>query len=1034
MDKITLRKIFKQPFANEHWNRLLVEVFHASDVYETPQQFTFDNEKAKYVGYFNGHVETPTGDAVGLFSYSSSLQVSRKKVSLRNLVAKIINPKYGSFDAAIVAYYDEKEWRISYICDLKNSSTSAKRFSFLVGDPNSEHNTAVNRLCEIKKDYELSDLFNAFSVERLTKEFFNEYTAIYKEFCDRAIDPTYFDFDGFDKKKIRDYVKLLLGRILFLCFVQKKGWMNGDKHFLRNIFDAYCNQIKTGEEFRFLDNVLEKIFFECLNKNHSGLYQTIVLEYGNNGKIDVPFLNGGLFECKELDIPRSVFGKELWLNLFNLLGSYNFTIDENDPTDAEIGIDPEMLGKIFESQLEDNKDKGAFYTPKEIVSYMCKESLIAYLEKSGVDKEELRTFVKHHELCDTWNDITKNNVLVLLKNIKVCDPAIGSGAFPMGMLREILYCRLAIESSENIAEIKREIIQNCIYGVDIEAGAVDIARLRFWLSIVVDSDKPEPLPNLDYKIMQGNSLLESYDGEMLDNLLTGVYSGSNTSQNGSVQVQMAMDFGDESNYRIELKRLLNNYFTTSSDEKKKLQDKIQNIVKKILITRRTKLSIDGKLEKIDIHSNSDFFLWHTWFADVFENGGFDVMIGNPPYISAPTQLANEQLKKQRKNIIALRQFQSLFQKWDLYIPFIELGIQFTKDNGTTTMIVPYPLTNQLYAKELRRIITKNFDMTQIVDLNGTKVFENATVSNCIPFISKRPTSGKSWVCNIDENKNIHQTFLQSHCDLLQDEKNFVWNLTQEKRNTNRHDGMYVFGDYCYVSYGLRPNSDEKKAKGEFKKEDLISEFQDDIPRRKYIEAKDIERYKINKIRFLEYGTDRSPAKLVRPTFKEWFDISKLYFNRLGILVGTFDYDNKYLHNDSIIGAALWKDLNGVENKSITSSIKKFSTMSRFEMEQLSESVDLRFLLGIMNSKYASVLLTNLRGGDYHIYPEHIRNIPIPTVTVEQQSVIIALVEKILNTKRINPAADTSMIESEIDAEVYRLYGLSDDEIKIVEGR
>ena len=611
MDKITLRKIFKQPFANEHWNRLLVEVFHASDVYETPQQFTFDNENAKYVGYFNGHVETPTGDAVGLFSYSSSLQVSRKKVSLRNLVAKIINPKYGSFDAAIVAYYDEKEWRISYICDLKNSSTSAKRFSFLVGDPNSEHNTAVNRLCEIKKDYELSDLFNAFSVERLTKEFFNEYTAIYKEFCDRAIDPKYFDFDGFDKKKIRDYVKLLLGRILFLCFVQKKGWMNGDKHFLRNIFDAYCNQIKTGEEFRFLDNVLEKIFFECLNKNHSGLYQTIVLEYGNNGKIDVPFLNGGLFECKELDVPRSVFGKELWLNLFNLLGSYNFTIDENDPTDAEIGIDPEMLGKIFESQLEDNKDKGAFYTPKEIVSYMCKESLIAYLEKSGVDKEELRTFVKHHELCDTWNDITKNNVLVLLKNIKVCDPAIGSGAFPMGMLREILYCRLAIESSENIAEIKREIIQNCIYGVDIEAGAVDIARLRFWLSIVVDSDKPEPLPNLDYKIMQGNSLLESYDGEMLDNLLTGVYSGSNTSQNGSVQVQMAMDFGDESNYRIELKRLLNNYFTTSSDEKKKLQDKIQNIVKKILITRRTKLSIDGKLEKIDIHSNSDFFLWHT---------------------------------------------------------------------------------------------------------------------------------------------------------------------------------------------------------------------------------------------------------------------------------------------------------------------------------------------------------------------------------------------------------------------------------------
>lgn len=1008
MDKITLRKIFKQPFANEHWNRLLVEVFHASDVYETPQQFTFDNENAKYVGYFNGHVETPTGDAVGLFSYSSSLQVSRKKVSLRNLVAKIINPKYGSFDAAIVAYYDEKEWRISYICDLKNSSTSAKRFSFLVGDPNSEHNTAVNRLCEIKKDYELSDLFNAFSVERLTKEFFNEYTAIYKEFCDRAIDPKYFDFDGLDKKKIRDYVKLLLGRILFLCFVQKKGWMNGDKDFLRNIFDAYCNQIKTGEEFRFLDNVLEKIFFECLNKNHSGLYQTIVLEYGNNGKIDVPFLNGGLFECKELDIPRSVFGKELWLNLFNLLGSYNFTIDENDPTDAEIGIDPEMLGKIFESQLEDNKDKGAFYTPKEIVSYMCKESLIAYLEKSGVDKEELRTFVKHHELCDTWNDITKNNVLVLLKNIKVCDPAIGSGAFPMGMLREILYCRLAIESSENIAEIKREIIQNCIYGVDIEAGAVDIARLRFWLSIVVDSDKPEPLPNLDYKIMQGNSLLESYDGEMLDNLLTGVYSGSNTSQNGSVQVQMAMDFGDESNYRIELKRLLNNYFTTSSDEKKKLQDKIQNIVKKILITRRTKLSIDGKLEKIDIHSNSDFFLWHTWFADVFENGGFDVMIGNPPY---GVSIKGDYRKEVTTQLGKVPDF-------EIYYYFIELSKRKLCDNGFLSYIVPNTWLFNTYANNFRLNVLQCWNIREILDCSKFKLFKSATVFNSIfllqkskesnDFVGYKPTAIADSFCSLVSEETLHTS--KSSLQEMNQNWALVFRLSPEiisiiKKIKSKTNSLISY--FPEISQGLIAYDKYRGQSQEIIKSRAFHSFEYKEGYKKNLWGEDVRRYCLlwNGKEYINY-CDR----IANPRNPKFFNGKRLLVREITNPSIFACYTEDEYYNDPSILIILNSD--------------KYSIM---------------VLLAILNSKLASFYHFNnapkaTKGGFPKILIEDIKQFPIPIISIEQQSRIVSLVDTILSAKRINPAADTSMIESEIDAEVYRLYGLSDDEIKIVEGR
>ena len=154
------------------------------------------------------------------------------------------------------------------------------------------------------------------------------------------------------------------------------------------------------------------------------------------------------------------------------------------------------------------------------------------------------------------------------------------------------------------------------------------------------------------------------------------------------------------------------------------------------------------------------------------------------------------------------------------------------------------------------------------------------------------------------------------------------------------------------------------------------------------------------------------------------------FNVLGDLTGTIDTE-KLVHNHSLIASVIWKDLHGVENKSIASSIKKFSTMNRNEMEKLSETVDLRYLLGVMNSKYASVLLTNLRGGDYHIYPEHIRNIPIPSATPAQQKPIIALVDKILAAKKADSTADTSKEESEIDKIVYKLYDLTDEEISLI---
>ena len=406
--------------------------------------------------------------------------------------------------------------------------------------------------------------------------------------------------------------------------------------------------------------------------------------------------------------------------------------------------------------------------------------------------------------------------------------------------------------------------------------------------------------------------------------------------------------------------------------------------------------------------------------------GFDIVIGNPPYISAPKQIASPDLNEQRKKIVNCNRYKSLHEKWDLYIPFMELGLQFLCPDGVLSMIVPYPLTNQKYGKILRKMIVKDYRMLEIADLNGTKIFENATVSNCIPFVSKANTIGKTWISHINNNWIVYRVFEQPHTDLVQDENTQVWNLTQEKRETNRHAGMHVLGDYCYISKGMVLHSE----KGEFTKDDLISIVKDDVHCKKYVEAKDIERYNIKRVRFLEYYTNRCPQKLSRPTFPELYECEKIIMNCLGGLNSTIG--TKYTHNHSLYCSVLWKDLHKVENKSITSSIRKYSTMTRAQMEKLSQTVDLRYLLGIMNSKYASVLLTNLRGGDYHIYPEHIRNIPIPSATLSQQKEIILLVNIILSKKKANPQNDTSAEEKKIDKLVYELYRLEPEEIRIVE--
>ena len=955
------------------------------------------------------------GDPLQIFDITVADRVlmQRNRVGIQQLIRRAMDVYSSSF---MLFHYDDGkrwDWRFTFCQKLgsNNDATDSKRYTFLLG-PGQSCRTAADNFVNLfnKRDsLMMSDIEHAFSVEALSNEFFDKYKKHYEDIIqfitgkrmvkvankweEREINEPceliMHEFESFPdpEKSVRDYVKKLMGRLVFLQFLQKKGWLGvpvgepwgtGDAEFIQHLFEQ-CT-----DKDHFIDDVLEVLFNDLNTERTNDLVSPAV---GHD--IRVPYLNGGLFEREATDETEFPLPAQYMQSLLDFFSSYNFTIDENDPDDAEVGVDPEMLGRIFENLLEDNKDKGAFYTPKEIVSYMCRESLIAYLQTDIEDeetKDAIRQFVLTHnvEALGT-NDKFRQQVDKALKDVKICDPAIGSGAFPMGLLKELFLCRTALEGIEQskAAEIKKHIIQQNIYGVDIERGAVDIARLRFWLSLIVDEETPQALPNLDFKIMQGNSLLEQYQGVDLSSM-----TEITTEKQGVVQLTW---FDNQLDIlRQHLREMLAQYYNcTNHDEKKQLRASIINNVKQQL----NEQSIIVDFGDLDLSGNNQFLLWHTWFYDVFSQGGFDIVLGNPPYISAPTQIASPILAEQRQRIKDCEKYETLHEKWDLYIPFMEWSIKLLSPHGLFSMIVPYSLSNQKYAKKMRKLICSKKQLLEVVDANGVKVFENASVSNCIVIIRNSDVSAPVCISHIDRSMNIQVDYTKNVSEIVQDQDSYVWDLANERHNNFCYEGWHVLGDYCYISIGMVLNADETKAKGQFKKADLISSTKDNIHCMEYVEAKNIGRYVIKNVRFLEYGTLRCPGQLRRPTFPELYDRPKLLTNKIGSLKVVYD-DRNILCDQTNRICIRWIDMKGIKNKSIAGSIKKYSTLKRGEMEALSKDIHLYYLLGILNSTYANHLLDNIRGvGNIDVNPEYIRNIPIPMATEEEQKGIINIVNK-----------------------------------------
>ena len=755
----SLRNLFQSSFNLAQWYSFLQYFFNASELKERPERL---NENTYEEGFYLGSIDTTDSYRIGLFHYRIKTgSVANKRVGLRNLVRPFL--KY-QFDAALVVFDSGDHWRLSFICDIKEEATSPKRYTYVFGCPDLLYRTPIERFnILMKKGVSFENLKTAFSVEALSDEFFDKYREQYADFIQyitgkRIVKvgskweekvlckPNAALMQAFDhdEKKIRDYIKKMMGRITFLHFLQRKGWMCGDLNYMQNMFkkSAYQND--------YLDSVLEPLFFGILNTKPAER-ETLFTKYNWDKSLlaewkDIPYLNGGLFERDAEDEPESRFPADYFKRLFQFFSEYNFTIDENDPNDAEVGVDPEMLGKIFENLLEDNKDKGAFYTPKEIVRYMCQESLIAYLEtNTSIAKDKIRQFVLSPE--EGVADIPENKkpkLLAALEEVKICDPAIGSGAFPMGLLNELLHCREVLSGEHyDRAEIKKSIIQNNIYGVDIEKGAVDIARLRFWLSIVVDEETPSPLPNLDYKIMQGNSLIESFMGVDLSKL---TYEKQHKKDKGEILL-----FDDEKNRQQKLvSQLLSSYYSCSDHDKKiKLRAEIAETINKQLEAQGYNHSILRELKNIDPSENNKFFLWHTWFSDVFNREGkegFDIVIGNPPYMFLSGKGSPIKRLESEGKWIEAQELQKLINEYikvyfdvsngcrDFYKWFYKLALNICSENGIIAYITPDTFLNMPKYKDLRIQLFKH-KIELFADL-GFSVFNAPTVSSAISIIQK----------------------------------------------------------------------------------------------------------------------------------------------------------------------------------------------------------------------------------------------------------------------------------------------------------
>lgn len=926
-------------------------------------------------------------------------------------------------------------------------------------------------------------LLKAISVDIVSDSFFAEYQRIYKAIVDCSIKDEHIrkEFVGrFPdyKKAIRDYVKMLMGRLVFIQFLQRKGWMgapagdswsDGDPEFIQNLFDQSPNKEA------FVPDVLNKVFRDLNTEREGDL--TSLTESGN---VKIPYLNGGLFGDDDFADVRFCMPEGRMKELLDFFRSYKFTIDESASDAVEVGIDPEMLGRIFENLLEDNNATGAFYTPKEVVEYMCREALIKYLEKGSAENDvtRYRDFVSKHD-TSVLDAKDKEYIQSRLKVVRICDPAIGSGAFPMGMLKELLECRKVIEmdlspETVDISAIKKDIIQNSIYGVDIEKGAVDIARLRFWLSLIIDEETPHALPNMDFKIMQGNSLFPTFEGQ---------YVNLNDRQRhvNSSKIRAA---------KKELTRLQSLFYEADGLEKKELMVSIKLCIleivklqmeyeylaesdrnaasmsifdanpKKITPVDREKERVVGVCNRLQrdlknarksIHERSripvPFFDWKVMFADVFSQsdlsgGGFDIVIGNPPYIALQRQ-------KNLSKIYESQAYETYNKSSDIYCLFTEQGFRLLKPEGTLCYIMSNKWMQADYGESLRKFLLSK-RIHHIIDFGDLQLFKDAVTYTCIVLASSADPAEDFKACFQKEFdlRNVSDHFETYKTDDLDSD---AWVLTSRKElllHKRIKKDFPMLRSYLPAepNYGIKTGLTKAFTISKETRDKLVSDDPDAeeviVP---FVSGKDIVPYTSGitskYLILLKKGfTKRLAGRDSLPEAEAWALLESRYpsvcewlkpFEREGrdrSDMGDFwwelrpcvYYDQfekpKIIYQAFQVKPDFYYDRNGMLCNNSTWILP----------------TDNLALLGFLNSKLCWWLVSRycsrIQGG-FQLIWDYFSQIPVAPL---DDSKVAGLVESILKYKTDDPFADTASLERQIDFLIYEAYGLTNGDIRAID--
>ena len=1042
-----IRQTFTQGFDKARFQNFAVNLLNRIDESKgqawnnTYVKDAFKNHVSRYERL--GTYTSPDNEKLDVLivHLTSETKLARARTAIRNFVAYHLKTR-DEKDAALVAFVSptEKQWRFSYVkmeyatvekeagkVGVETRLTPARRFSYIVGEGESCH-TAQTRflplLQDTKNDPKLADIEEAFSVEAVTKEFFKRYVGLFgniHEALEKIIKKDTSIRDEFQSKNVNtvDFAKKLMGQIVFLYFLQKKGWLGVEKgkdwgtgphDFLRRLaggeYGAYQN---------YFNNILEPLFYDTLatDRGHEA--------WCNRFHCRIPFLNGGLFEAlggydwRKTDIllPNRLFTNNdpveegiTGTGVLDVFDRYNFTVNEAEPLEKEVAIDPEMLGKVFENLIEENRRKGlgAYYTPRENVHYMCQESLINYLdtalnkEKEMVPRKDIDTFIHLGEQYSFYEAAKKSGTIgkdypkppksivehakiidEKLVAITICDPAVGSGAFPVGMMTEIVRARSALTPYFNDVHertpyfFKRNAIQNCLYGVDIDPGAVEIAKLRLWLSLVVDEEdvkQVKPLPNLDYKIVTGNSLIGfPFKSQRLDTI-----------------EKLKQKFFEETNH----------------EEKADLKSKIDEQLQAAFANSKKSLGYEVSFD------------FEIYFSEVFRrNGGFDVAIANPPYIFARNS------KEKGLTAEAKRYFYDNYKlaeyQVNLYPLFIEKADRILSARGTLTFITPNNWLTINTNKTLRAFVLQRSNIL-IVNFYA-RVFDSAEVDSAILIYEK---GGHNPHVRLLEYTDGYHELKSAPASFFSEQRESIINFEMFKGDENQNaliskieTAGLPLARFADVKTGLVAYEVGKGSPPQTKqmKEARVYHNRNKQGKdwMKYLQGSDVCRFSLVwSGEYIKYGENLAAP---RRDFR--------LYSTQRILVRQIPNRPPYCIHACYTADVILNDRNS--------------------MNVINIKADPMAILSVLNSRLISYWFARKFGKlQRGLFPQfktnELADFPIPKNLSGIEKQLSDLAHQATESRKVNTTADISKIDEKIDRLVYRAFGITEDEIAIVEER